>query len=66
MKKSDVSGTLLMQIGAMIKQVPDGRKVAIVNGMLHGCKTCYQDKIQLTKLNSMMIKSYSYSSLGPE
>lgn len=27
-----------MQISAMVKKVTDGRKVAIVNGMLYGCK----------------------------
>jgi hypothetical protein len=36
MKKSDFSRALLMQIGAMIKKVLDGRKVGIGEGMLHG------------------------------
>ena len=39
MKKSDVSlCTLLMHISAMINEVLDGGKVAIGDGMRHGCK----------------------------
>jgi hypothetical protein len=40
MKKSDVPlRTLLMQISAIVKKVPHGRKVAMIDGMLHGRKT---------------------------
>ena len=48
-----------MQIGAMVKKVPDGRKVAIVNGMLHGCTICHQDP-HTTKLKFIVIKSETY------
>jgi hypothetical protein len=40
MKKSSVPlQTPLLQISTTIKKVHDGRKVAMIDGMLHGCKT---------------------------
>jgi hypothetical protein len=41
-----------MQISAMVKKVPDGRKVAMIDGMLHGCKTWHH----MTK-SKLMVKS---------